>query len=302
VLVIHSRAEPFPDDQVDDALRALWASGQSRPDWCFVAEREGRAVARIGYAAAPVAEAVPQLEHRLVDVWVPTWDEGGTRDLKELADATLPRILAPPLTLDFRFNAESAGDEVSGRRAFAETAGFALFQEKAGFLWTDIGQVIPESGLAFQPLAEVGREVYGPIMAACIEGTLDRNDRYYWTLCGPNVWAAEMFGYLAPGDEDSWLLARDAAGEVVGHVALGAFDEPATGTIIHIGVLPACRGRGYVSQMLAGAARAAPSRGFRHILSDVDTLNLPMLSAMRRAGHDAASRPWHVWHYRRTFD
>jgi ribosomal protein S18 acetylase RimI-like enzyme len=78
-------------------------------------------------------------------------------------------------------------------------------------------------------------------------------------------------------------------------------DEPATGTIVHIGVLPAHRGRGCVNDLLAGAASAARRRGFRHILSDIDTLNEPMAAALVRAGHDPAARPWHVWHYRMTF-
>ncbi len=270
-------------------------------EWSFAAERNGQVVARLGYAASPVATGVPVLEHRLTGAWLPAWDEDGLADLRELLGRTIVTLDPAPLTLDFRFNLETVGQEESARRTFARQAGFELFQEKAGFLWTDVGQAMPEaSRLTFQPLADVGREAYGPIMAGCVEGTLDRNDRYYWNLCGPETWAAEMFGYLAPGDEDSWLLARDQAGDVVGHVALGTFDEPATATVVHIGVLRVQRGHGYVSDLLARAAIAARDRSFRHILSDVDTLNEPMLAAMRRAGHDPAARPWHVWHFRRS--
>ena len=300
MLRIRSLAE-IGADAADEGIRGLWASGESRPEWCFVGERDGEVVARMAYAAAPVAEAVPQLEHRLVGVWAPAWDERGVADLRAVLEETLPVVQPRPITLDFRFNAESVGDQVAARVGLAESAGFALFQEKVGVLWTDIGQPLLEvERLTFQPLTEVGRDTYGPIMAACIEGTLDRNDRYYWDLCGPQVWAAEMFGYLEPGDGASWFLASDRSGQVVGHVALGTFGEPATGTIVHIGVLPAHRGRGYVDELLGGAAHAARTRGFRHILSDVDRLNTPMLSAMRRAGHDPDARRWHVWHYRLT--
>jgi hypothetical protein len=33
------------------------------------------------------------------------------------------------------------------------------------------------------------------------------------------------------------------------------------------------------------------------MLCDVDTLNQPMIAAMRNAGHLAGVRPWHIWHY-----
>jgi hypothetical protein len=176
--------------------------------------------------------------------------------LTEVLRELVPRIDPSPTTLDFEFNREFVGGEEPGRRAFAEQAGFDLFQEKAGYVWTDGGSPLREPRLTFEPLTSAGRDRYGQVMAACIEGTLDRNDLWYWTLCGPETWAAEMFGYLEPGDEDSWLLAREATGEVVGHVALGSLDEPATATIVHIGVLPAHRGRGHVADLLAGAAGA----------------------------------------------
>ena len=38
--------------------------------------------------------------------------------------------------------------------------------------------------------------------------------------------------------------------------------------------------------------------GFEEMLSDVDTLNQPMIDAMRSAGHLDGVRPWHIWHYR----
>ena len=81
-------------------------------------------------------------------------------------------------------------------------------------------------------------------------------------------------------------------------VALSGFDEEATATITHIGVLPEQRGNGYVDDVLAEANATAAARGFRAILSDVDVVNHPMAAAMIRAGHRPDVRPWHVWHYR----
>jgi ribosomal protein S18 acetylase RimI-like enzyme len=96
-----------------------------------------------------------------------------------------------------------------------------------------------------------------------------------------------------------WVLARGRSGELIGYVAVGAFD-PGVGTIVHIGVAPEQRGRGYVDELLAAAHVAARARGFATDLSDVDTLNAPMIAAMERNGHRPDARPWHVWAYRRS--
>ena len=81
-------------------------------------------------------------------------------------------------------------------------------------------------------------------------------------------------------------------------VALCGFDEKATATITHIGVLRSSAGTANVDDLLAEANATARARGFRAILSDVDVVNHPMAAAMIRAGHRPDVRPWHVWHYR----
>src|SRR6201999_157814 len=46
------------------------------------------------------------------------------------------------------------------------------------------------------------------------------------------------------------------------------------------------------------AGRLRRGRGFEEMLSDVDTLNQPMIDTMRKAGHLDGVRPWHISHYR----
>jgi ribosomal protein S18 acetylase RimI-like enzyme len=53
-------------------------------------------------------------------------------------------------------------------------------------------------------------------------------------------------------------------GDPAGFVAVSAFDEPATATIIHIGVLPGQRGHGYGRQLLGTATLAAEAAVFWH--------------------------------------
>ena len=132
------------------------------------------------------------------------------------------------------------------------------------------------------------------------------------TVCGADVAspkphpepyqrAAALIGDAArPDEEDIWFIIENAAGDPVGYVAVGAFDEDATGTIMHIGVVAGQRGHHYIDQLLRLANRAARSRGWAGMLSDVDVRNSPMLAAMARNGHRADLRPWHKWMYRRV--
>jgi RimJ/RimL family protein N-acetyltransferase len=186
------------------------------------------------------------------------------------------------------------------RRAIFEAARMPLFQEKQGFTWTPAGSPIVDAAprLTFRDVTETGTDLYARTMSRCPAGTLDRQDRYYAGLVGLDGWGPEMIAFLADEDAPSWLLGFDVAGEVAGYVALGTFDDPARGTIIHIGVVPEQRGRGYVDELLRACNDAALRRNFDLVLSDVDVENRPMQAAMERAGHHAAATPWHVHHYR----
>ena len=293
-------------EQLADAVGDLWKEDTSRAEWCFVAERpaadgRGMPVARIGFAAEPIGAGLETLEFRVMGLWLP-WDGDYLATGRALLDATLPRVLPPgEQTLDLRLNSE-IHDHIDERRRFAEASGFALFQEKHGHYWRDDGGPMPEpQRLRIRTLTEVGRDAYRAVMArSSAVDSLDRNDRYYYGLSGPDAWAGEMIGFLEDGDEDSWLYAETQKGEPVGFAALGTWNEGATGTIVHIGVVPEHRGRGYVNELLRAVNVEARRRGFTAILSDVDVENGAMSAALTRAGHSPDARDWHVWHYRLT--
>lgn len=284
---------------VAETVRGLWADGSGRPEWTLVAE-EGRVpIGRAAFFTVPLGCGLEVREGRLAGVWVdPT---AGTRReaghlLLETA-AELGRGVTP--FIERRLNHEVHRDLPFWRDMLSAT-GFELFAEKEGFVWTDAGGELPAPRrLAFSTLAEVGRERYAQAMAAAIGGTLDRNDRFYLAACGPRGWGTEMVWAADAQDEPDWLLAHEPDGTLAGYVAVGPFEE-GVGTIVHIGVVPERRGRGYVDELLRAANRAARRRGYGSMLSDVDTENAPMLAAMERNGHLRGVRPWHVWAYRRA--
>jgi len=286
---------------VSEALTEAWEAGSSSPQWTLVAEIDGEPLARGALYAEPVGGGVDTLEGTAAFLWAdyedPRHPEAMTLLLDGLADRLRP---SGPTTLDRRLNSEVHTD-IDRLRPLLESAGFDLLQEKLGFTWVPSNPApSTPARLRFRSLAEVGHTPYRDIMAATASGTLDRNDRYYQELCGPRPWADEMLTLLQPGDERSWLIGYGPDDTPVGFVAVGAFDDAGTWTIVHIGVVPAARGHGHVDDLLAVADRVARERGFTSGLSDLDTENAPMIAAMERAGHRTGQRPWHVWHYRRA--
>jgi len=282
----------------------MWVAGASRPEWCFVAEDEsGARVGRVGYRVEPTVTnpawlgTLPPAELFAFGLWLP-WEHGGC-DLGRVLFATTLGRLAPelPARLDARVNPE-IDDHPGERVRLFDDIGMDLFQEKQGFTWRNSGAPIPPPGrLRFATALDTGRDLYQDVMARAGRDTLDRNDRWYRDHMDEAHWAAQMMEYLQEEDSGSWLVASDPAGDPVGMVAVSTFD-PGVATVTFIGVVPEHRGRGYGHDLLQAATSAAYGRGFEEMLSDVDTLNQPMIDTMRSAGHLGGVRPWHIWHYR----
>ena len=295
---------PGDPDDLGEQVAAMWGAGASRPEWCFVAEDEsGARVGRVGYRVEPTVTnpawlgTLPPAELFAFGLWLP-WAHGGC-DLGRVLFATTLGRLAPelPARLDARVNPE-VDDHPGERVRLFDDIGMDLFQEKQGFMWRNAGAPIPPPGrLRFATLLETGRDLYRDVMARAGRDTLDRNDRWYRDHMDEAHWAAQMMEYLQEEDSQSWLVASDAAGDPVGMVAVSSFD-PGVATVTFIGVVPEHRGHGYGHDLLRAATSAAHGRGFEEMLSDVDTLNQPMIDTMRSAGHLDGVRPWHIWHYR----
>jgi ribosomal protein S18 acetylase RimI-like enzyme len=206
----------------------------------------------------------------------------------------------PGVEINVATNAE-IHDDPAERLALFEEFGFVLWQEKEGFWWAEAGQELPESDrIVARPLAEVGAERFASVVEACTVGTLDRIDADTIASMGGAGWAKGLMDAYAEPDGDSWwFLAENHDGDVVGFVGIGGFEDN-VGTILHIGVVPDQRGRGYVDQLLRLVNRSARERGWQGVLSDSDTLNPPMAAAFERNGHRADGHAWHKWMQRRV--
>jgi GNAT superfamily N-acetyltransferase len=297
----------------------LWASGASRPEWCWLVCAGDRVLARVGVRVIEDPAVVPAFGYAgsyagiEPDLLAVAWSRvpytlglfalgyESTATGVELVREMLRRLDLPAGTvIEARTNPEVHADP-AGRCQILTAAGFALFQEKQGFTWyADTQSPVAGGELRLAPFPQAGADRFLAVMAEAGADTLDRNDRFYYGRCGPRGWARVMLGYLVPAEEATWCVAYDEAGDEVGFFAVSAFPEPGTATVTHIGVVPRQRGQGHGRRLLAAATAAAAGAGFGAMLCDVDVENRPMTDAMRAVGYRDDQRPWHVWHHRVT--
>jgi RimJ/RimL family protein N-acetyltransferase len=289
-----------PHDYTDQIAR-LFDDGVSRPDWCFVIEHDRDRVGRVGFGVEPTMSdsawlgTLPRYELSAFGLNLPWTGEFETPG-RSLFAAAADSLRGVPKILEIRTNNEVHPHHAE-RRRLLRGLGFEVFVEKQGFTWADDGSAITVPGrLTFRTIEEVGVDAFRVVMGQCGDGSLDRNDRYYWDGSGADNWAQQMTEYLADTDSSMWLIGYSGE-EPVGYVAV-ASDEDWGSTIVHIGVVPGHRGSGYINDLIAAGTAAARDTGITSMLSDVDVVNLPMMAAMRRAGHGENVRPWHVWTYR----
>lgn len=289
-------------DNYANQIADLYAADESRPEWCFVVEDGQDRVGRIGFGVYPTMSdpswlgTLPEYELSTFGLHLPWGSDVEKPGRVMLAAAAEALGGAVPDLLEVRIYSEIHAHAETRCQLLADL-GFDLFTEKQGFSWIGDGSVIEAPGrLTYRTVDEVGIDTYRQVMTRCGEGSLDRNDRYYWDGCGPENWARQMTVYLADADKKMWLIGY-TGDEPVGYVAV-ARDEDLVSTIVHIGVTPIHRGNGYIDDLIAAGTAAARNESITSMLSDVDVVNTPMMAAMRRAGHREDTRPWHVWAYR----
>jgi RimJ/RimL family protein N-acetyltransferase len=147
-------------------------------------------------------------------------------------------------------------------------------------------------------MADIGRERYRDLIAGCTGGSLDRVDRDAVAAMSAPAWSAAVIDDLCQ-HENTWYVIYAPDGEPAGFIAIEDWDEPGCGTIGHVGVATAYRGRGYIHQLLRLFDATARAKGWKLALSDTDVDNIPMRQAFLKAGHRDDARPWHKWYHRR---
>ncbi|WP_327010140.1 GNAT family N-acetyltransferase [Dactylosporangium sp. NBC_01737] len=272
-----------------ERFRAELAQRMYRPEWTWIAEQEGRIVARALWWGLADGTHPVALDCLTVDPSVP--------DRVALAAEVLAAgmsALGAPVAPQYNVSVTGGWRDdpatvaaVEWRRAAALAAGLTEEVERLRFEWTPAppgtGTVpVSESRLVYR---DAGDEEFLDVFRRVAAGSLDAQTRRSLSAEGVEATArAEMDFYLGcPGERSWWRIATTPDGTVVGLAVPSA--TPYHRNVGYLGVVPEMRGRGYVDELLAEITRIHAADGAPVITATTDAANAPMAAAFVRAGY-----------------
>ncbi|MFD6418496.1 GNAT family N-acetyltransferase [Streptomyces sp. NPDC060194] len=276
--------------------RAKLATGEYRPEWTWLAEEDDGRVVAVAVWWGPSAAQEPGA---LDGVFVA--DSVGVGEQRVAVAAELLRTAhdafakagqkSPPafhifLPGDWRDRPE-VGAELGWRREAAERVGLTAELERLRYEWTaDAGLPAASPRLRFRP--ETDDEVFVDLFRQVLDGSLDAGSLQEAEELGAEAYARADVAFYRDdmlGERDWWRVAEDAAtGEVVGFGLPSR--NPGFPVVGYLGVLPAARGRGHVTGILAEITRVlAEEAGAETVRADTDLANVPMARAFEHVGY-----------------
>ncbi|WP_189950085.1 GNAT family N-acetyltransferase [Streptomyces roseolus] len=278
---------------LDDELADDLGSGRRRPDWMWVALRDGRLLGRIAWwtdkdGGEPLAldffDLAPELPAGEAE-------EVGRRLLAAALPAVVPAGTVPPefnryLPPDWREVPETR-DRVELLLSLLAETGARPLVERLRLEWragTPIAE--PTGRLVFRPVRD--REDLLALMTPVMDGTLDAHGQadlaegLSLREAAERHYDEEFPHYTTP--REWWRVAElPGTGEPVGFVI------PARNNynpiIAYIGVLPAHRGKGHIDEILAEGTRILAAQDVPRVRAATDLGNVPMAAAFARAGY-----------------
>jgi RimJ/RimL family protein N-acetyltransferase len=258
-----------------DTFPEMAARGEYRPEWCWVALRDGVVVARAAWWGGPDDTAPIALD------WFDFTDAPAA--VRLLRTAPLRTDYCLKLPPGWRADPAVRAEATARLDALAEV-GFTPLVERFRYCWTQAcGLPSRPERLRFRP--EPDDEVILDVFRRVNTGSLDAHVRRRITLDGLDASAREELDYLnwMPGPREWWRLAYTPAGDLVGLTAPSAnHTDPLIG---YVGVVPEHRGNGYAYDLLAEATHLLAAQGVDRIIASTDMTNVPMANTFAKAGY-----------------
>jgi ribosomal protein S18 acetylase RimI-like enzyme len=278
----------------------LVANGDYRPDWLWLAERDGEVVARIAFWAPPGQRHPWSVDYFDLD------GENGVEVGAELMRAAYAALVPPDysvpsqreggrpdyhlfLPADWNERADARHD-AEQRIAAAERFGLMRFVERLNLRWTPADGLPPRSArLHFEPAADRYDELVD-VMMRVNENTLDAHTLRDLERWDPRTTVERMLKDaedLPHGNRDWWRIAYAADGATVG------FTLPvraAAATHWYIGVAPEHRGHRYADDIVAEGLHIITEAGEPTMSDATDVGNAPMAATFARCNYRVVGR------------
>jgi GNAT superfamily N-acetyltransferase len=261
--------------QPDGSYRDLVALRQYRPEWTWIALRDGVVVARAVWWSAP-DDAEPMALDRF-----------------DFADADTGAALLRAAPFRTEYDLRLAPDWrdrpavaawVASQVDVLATIGVTPLVERHTYRWT-VHNGLPERPGRLRFRTEPDDERFLDVLRRVAVGTLDAHTRRAIAADGIEAAAREDLDFLRwfPSPRDWWRLAETPDGRLVGlTVPARNQTDPVIGLI---GVVPEQRGHGYGYDLLVEATHLLVETGAEHIIAATDVPNTPMAGSFARAGY-----------------
>ncbi len=249
--------------------------GQYRPEWTWVALRDGTVIARAAWWAGP-----EDTEPRALD-WLDFTDLDAAVQL--LRTAPLRTGYGLPLPPGWR-DSPAVRRAAEDRIAAARLAGLTLLVERYRYRWTPACGLPKRPGrLDFRP--EPDDQVILELFRRAHVGSLDAHARRAIAESGLGAAAQAELDTLRwmPSPREWWRVAYTSGGEPVGLAA--PCRNYSDAVIGYIAVVPEQRGHGYAYDLLAEATHLLAGEGADRVVAGTDVTNFPMARAFARAGY-----------------
>jgi RimJ/RimL family protein N-acetyltransferase len=257
-------------------FRELLRKHEYRPEWTWVALRDGVVVARAAWWGGP-----DDAEPLILDWYDFTDADAGERLLRNAPPRTDFCLVLPPGWRD----SPAVRHAATVRIEAARHAGMRLLVERLHYTWTVACGVPADPGrLEFR--AEPDDELILDVLRRVHSVTLDAHAlRAIAERGGLDAAARDELEFLRwlPSPRDWWQLAFTRSGGLVGITVPGRnYASPVIG---FIGVAPEHRGQRYGYDLLVAATRRLAAEGVAEIAAATDITNPAMAAAFARAGY-----------------
>ncbi|MFF4189692.1 GNAT family N-acetyltransferase [Nonomuraea sp. NPDC001831] len=282
---------PYNDSLADD-LR----NGHSKADWMWMALRDGRPVARVGWwsrsGTGPEVMETLDIEDACDDpIRIDIGEQLLRTALAELfsGGARPPEYVLQPVPADWRDDPRT-GSRIRDRMEVVRRTGGKVFVERLRYRWTsDTPLPAPRGRLTFRPIRNEEEAIV--LLSSILPGTLDAYSRADIARSSIQDYARvqyhdELLSYPSP--REWWRVGIHRSGEPVGMVVPAR--SPNGFVIAYLGVAEGHRGQGFVNDLLDEGTRLLAAQGAERITADTDLGNDPMARAFERAGYDNFAR------------
>ncbi|GAA1493466.1 GNAT family N-acetyltransferase [Curtobacterium herbarum] len=266
-----------------DRLTAELATGNYRPEWCWVAERAGRLVGRALWWGRSDADRPATLDCLTTGAHGPEAVAIGSALVRAGLDAFGDAPVEFNVDVSPNWTSDPAAVEAARwRHEAAHLGGFSRTTERISFARTASDPEPPRpTRLRFVPAEDA---TFRALFAAVASGSLDDHTNDMVAREGVDALADDDLDFYRslPGDRRAWRTAHLPDGTTVGFIipTRTAYDA----SISYLGVLPEHRGHGYVHDLLAEMTHVHHDDGQARIVGTTDAVNTPMRAAFERAG------------------